>query len=76
MNIGYNIREHRIKQNLSQAELATLIGYESSSIISMWESGDRTPPTKKLSPLAKMLDCEISDLFKDTKPLLPTQNTS
>lgn len=60
------IRELRKKAGLTQVELAQLLGFKSTSVISMWESGDRTPRTDKLPELARILHCSIDDLFQVT----------
>lgn len=60
------IRELRKKAGLTQVELAQLLGFKSTSVISMWESGDRTPRTDKLPELARILHCSINDLFEIT----------
>ena len=51
-NLKDIIREQRLNRNLTQAELSRIMGYESPSTISMWESGDRTPDIKDLNKLA------------------------
>ena len=60
----YAIRELRKKAGLTQVELAQLLGFKSTSVISMWESGDRSPRTDKLPELARILHCSIDDLFE------------
>ena len=39
------IRRHREARGLTQEQLAKKMGYHSQSIVAMWESGDRKPPT-------------------------------
>lgn len=58
------IKEYRIKKNITQTELAELLGYKSSSIITMWESGERKPPADKLPKLSKILNCTVDDLLR------------
>lgn len=60
----YAIRELRKKAGLTQVELAQLLGFKSTSVISMWESGDRSPRTDKLPELARILHCTIDELFE------------
>lgn len=57
------IRRLRKKAGLTQAELAKAMGYNSPTIVTMWESGDRKPPSDKLPQLAKTLECSIDELF-------------
>ena len=48
---------------LSQTELARLINVSQQSV-AKWENGVSSPRTDKLPEIAKVLNCEISDLFK------------
>ncbi len=62
------IRHHRESAKLTQGSVATQMGYKSASIVTMWESGERKPPSNKLPQLARILGCTIDDLFpKDNK---------
>ena len=54
----------RDEKQLSQEELARKIGV-STSTISMWESGKRTPPLKKAKKLADFFNVKIEDIFFD-----------
>ena len=69
------IKEYRMANGLTQTQLATLLGYRSSTIITMWESGERRPPSNKLPELAKILGCSIDDLYKEnTAQSAPSSN--
>ena len=57
------LKRLRRKNNMTQAQLAETMGYSSQSIIAMWESGERKPPSDKLPELAKILGCTIDELF-------------
>lgn len=57
------IRSLRVKAGLTQTQLADALGYSSSSTVAMWESGQRRPPSSKLPAIAKVLLCDISELF-------------
>lgn len=61
------IRSLREAAGLTQVELAAELGYQSSSIVTMWESGDRKVPSDKLPQLARILGCTINDLFEDNE---------
>lgn len=52
---------------MTQRELAQKLGYSNDALVSMWENGVRTPPTRKIPALAKALGCTIEDLFMDEK---------
>ena len=57
------IRQLRLRERMTQLELAQKMGYSSPTIVCMWESGDRKPPSDKLPDLARALNCSIGELF-------------
>jgi transcriptional regulator with XRE-family HTH domain len=57
------LRKHRLKNQLSQKQLAVLLKYESSQYISDWERGISSPPMKKLNHLAEVLQIPTDILF-------------
>lgn len=57
------IRARREAAGLTQGEVAARMGYQSASIVTLWESGERKPPSDKLPQLARILGCSIDDLF-------------
>jgi len=63
MEIKDRIRKHRIKQNMNQSQLAAAMGYKSDSIVSMWESGERTPPLNKFVLLSEVLGVSYDELL-------------
>ena len=58
-----NIKRLRLAARLTQNEVAEALGYASGNIVTMWESGERKPPSDKLPALAAALNCTINDLF-------------
>ncbi len=58
------IENLRKKINISQSELAEQLGVTQGAI-SQWEKGITSPVADKLPELARILQCEISDLFED-----------
>ena len=48
MSIGQRIHEKRLREGLSQTELAVLIGVGSACTISRWERGHRKPNPRYL----------------------------
>lgn len=55
--------EHMRKQrNMTQSELAQLLGVSQANI-SQWETGEAMPRADKLPELAKILKCSIDDLY-------------
>lgn len=59
----FRIRKLRIAKNLTQAEFAEILGYSSHSAITMWETGQRKPPSDKLPAIARILGCSIDELY-------------
>lgn len=57
-----NIKEMRIKKNMSQKELSEKMEVGQSTV-AMWETGKISPTADKLPKLAKVLGCRIDDLF-------------
>lgn len=59
------LKRLRLKNGLTQEDVAKALGFSSPSIVTMWESGDRTPRTEKLVALARLYKCTVDDLLKD-----------
>lgn len=56
------IRELRISAGLSQGQLASAMGVAQNSV-SSWETENMLPRTRDLPRLARVLGCQIGDLF-------------
>ena len=54
--LGERLQEQRLLKNLSQKEVSKSIGV-SASIISNYESGERTPSVEILVALARLYHC-------------------
>ena len=63
MSTCFRIRELRQKRGITQAQLAAGLDLKSSSTITMWERGDRRPPSVILPKLANALGCTIDELY-------------
>lgn len=63
MNTIFRVRELRQKKGLSQRQLADALELKSASTITMWETGDRNPPSTALPRLADALGCTIGELY-------------
>ena len=63
MNACFRIKELRQKAGMTQKDLAEKMGFRSSSVVTMWESGDRNPKREMLPALSKALNCEIGELY-------------
>lgn len=57
------LKELRLQKQLTQKQLAKVINAESNVIISMYESGTRTPSTDNLKALADYFDVTVSYLI-------------
>ena len=62
LNLNNKLREVRQSKNLSQEELARLIGTTRQTIISI-EKKQFNPTTKLAILLSVALDCKVEDLF-------------
>lgn len=62
--LGKNIKAERIRKDLTQAKLAEKINISESSL-SLVERGIQTPSVFIVFDIAKVLNIDINDLFKD-----------
>ena len=62
MALTTKIREYRARQNLTQGELATLVGVRRETIINL-EKGRYNPSLKLAMDIAKVFSCTVEDLF-------------
>ncbi len=69
MSLGSNIRKRRYELNMSQQELATLMGYKSRSTIAKIESGENDVTHAKLCKFAQVLDTTYESLTTGTEKL-------
>ena len=61
VGVCMKIRDLRKRANITQKELAKKMGI-SQQAVAKWEKGKSYPSIKRLSQLATILCCEISDL--------------
>nr|DAU52925.1 MAG TPA: helix-turn-helix domain protein [Caudoviricetes sp.] len=59
---GIRLKELRTSKNLTQAQLAEMVGLDVMSI-SRIESGARFPQKENICKLSKVLECDIKELF-------------
>lgn len=64
MSFSNNIRFLRKQRNLSQEELAEMVGYKSFTTIQKWETGDSEPNMGVLRQLADIFHLSISELVE------------
>lgn len=60
--LGERLQEQRVRLKLSQKEVAITIGV-SASVISNYESGERTPSVESLMALANLYRCSTDYLL-------------
>ena len=60
--LAEQIRKRRKQENLTQMELASLVGVTQGAV-AQWESGLTTPTVDVLSAIAKVLHCTIDALM-------------
>lgn len=66
------LKQARLKQNLSQSEVATELGYSTCQFVSNWERGQSSPPVTSLKTIAKiykidglrLLEAYLDGVFK------------
>ncbi|MCA9730575.1 helix-turn-helix transcriptional regulator [candidate division KSB1 bacterium] len=63
--IGEKLRDLRKKNNLTIKELSNLIGYNTHSHISEFETGKRTPPLDFLLKISNLFNVPVDLLVKD-----------
>ena len=60
------IRELRQEKQLSQEELARLLGVDRSAV-AKWETGTNLPRAEKLIMMAKVFGCSVDELLASNK---------
>ena len=60
--LGENIRYLRHKANMSQDDLADMMGYKSYTTIQKWESGVAEPPLKALKKLSDIFGVDMNTI--------------
>lgn len=65
-SIGKKIKDARTKKNMTQLELADIVGV-SYQAVSNWERGNTMPDITKLPDIAKALELNIADLLGDNE---------
>ncbi len=72
-NTGLKISQLRKEKNITQMELADLMGV-SYQAVSNWERGNSMPDISKLPELSEILEVSIDELLNDGKPLELVKN--
>ena len=60
--VAKNIKNARTKKNMTQLELADIVGV-SYQAVSNWERGNSMPDIGKISDIAKALDIDVTELL-------------
>lgn len=58
------LEEMRRRNGMTQAELGKRLGVDQTTV-SKWEHGKANPSFSKIPEIAKVLECEIGELFQD-----------
>ncbi|ANU15694.1 hypothetical protein BBI11_00680 [Planococcus maritimus] len=64
--IGHNLKRKREAMNLTQQQVATLLGLKREQV-SFYENGHRTVSTSLLQKFAGIYDCKITDLLNESE---------
>lgn len=62
MKLETKMREYRAKKNMTQDELAALVGVRRETIVNL-ENGRYNPSLKLAMDVAKVFSCTVEDLF-------------
>ncbi len=62
-NIASNILKHRKALNLSQQELADLVGVKSLTTVSSWERGANSPDIEIISKLCALFKISVDEMY-------------
>lgn len=63
MNFKENLRFLRKANNMSQNELADMLGYKSFTTVQKWEDGTSFPKVTNLNKLSEIFNVELDDLL-------------
>jgi len=74
MNVGDRLRELRLEKGYSQRELARRAGIASNSV-AVTERGEHAPTFPTIQKLARALDVDPGELFKEPAPLAEAPET-
>ena len=70
-NIGDRVREYRNRLQMTQADLAERVGFNSSQIVSQIEAGTRELKARELHSVAQALHTTIQNLLSAEQPEIP-----
>lgn len=62
--LGERLRQLRLRERLTQAEMATRVGLCNAGRVSDWELGTRVPTLNTLARYAECFDCSVSELLR------------
>lgn len=63
--LGFAIARLREERNITQSDLATMVGYTNPAHISRIESGSKSPSLLLLFEIADILEVSVKDFFVD-----------
>lgn len=76
MKFGRALKIWRGRAQLTQDELAKLVGYDDGGMISLIEQGKKSPSLEKAQDLANALNTTVSVLLGEDSPRTITHNTT
>jgi transcriptional regulator with XRE-family HTH domain len=59
-----NLKKLRLERNLTQQDVAQLLGHKYQDRISRWEQGQSVPHIKNLMKLSEVFEVSIDQLYK------------
>jgi transcriptional regulator with XRE-family HTH domain len=66
MSIGFNIKLLRMKNKMTQKQLAELLQVEPNTI-ARYENGKRNVSAMTLKELSRILKCDINEFYREVK---------
>jgi len=57
------LRDIRIKKNLTQYQLARILGFKHNTVISRYKTGRKKPNLETAQRIALALGCKVEDIF-------------
>lgn len=58
-----NLRKLRLERNLTQQDVAHLLGHKYQDRISKWEKGHKVPNLQNLTRLCQIFNASLEDLY-------------
>lgn len=66
-SVGKILKDQRELRNLTQAQVAKLLGYKSAQFVSNWERGLAFPPIKHVKKICRLYGMDINEFSGNFK---------